>query len=107
MPRAASRFRILGSTTHYGKSDVSESHGHSRRGAVYSDDVPDQVEDAADQLEPHAAVAVEDAGDQVEPHAAAAIVDVFVYVVVLNLFIEYLPRCSVRPSPSPCLRPSC
>ena len=54
--------------------------------------MPDQVEDAADQLEPHAAVAVEDAGDQVEPHAAAAIVDVFVYVVVLNLFIEYLPQ---------------
>jgi len=54
--------------------------------------VPDQVEDAADQLEPYAAVTVEDAGDQVEPHAAAAIVDVFVYVVVLNLFIEYLPQ---------------
>jgi hypothetical protein len=27
-----------------------------------------------------------------EPHAAAAVVDVFVYVVVLNLFVEYLPR---------------
>jgi hypothetical protein len=27
----------------------------------------------------------------VEPHRAAAVVDVFVYVVVLNLFIEYLP----------------
>lgn len=84
--------RILGSTTHYGQSVTRESHGHSRRGAVYSDDVPDQVEDAADQLEPHAAVPAEDAGDQVEPHAAAAIVDVFVYVVVLNLFIEYLPQ---------------
>jgi len=30
---------------------------------------------------------VEDAADSVEPHAAAAIVDVFVYVVVLNLFV--------------------
>jgi hypothetical protein len=39
--------------------------------------VPDQVEDAADRL---------------EPRVAAAIVDVFVYVVVLNLFVEYLPR---------------
>jgi hypothetical protein len=27
-----------------------------------------------------------------EPHGAAAIVDVFVYVVVLNLFVEYLPQ---------------
>ena len=27
----------------------------------------------------------------VEPHLAAAVVDVFVYVVVLNLFVEYLP----------------
>ena len=27
-----------------------------------------------------------------EPDVAAAIVDVFVYVVVLNLFVEYLPR---------------
>ncbi len=60
--------------------------------AIYSDDVSDQVEDAADQLEPHAAVTVEDAAGQVEPHAAAAIVDVFVYVVVLNLFVEYLPQ---------------
>ena len=31
-------------------------------------------------------------GDQLQPHVAAAIVDVFVYVVVLNLFVEYLPR---------------
>jgi len=54
--------------------------------------VPDQVEDAADQLKPHAAVTAGDAGDRVEPHAAAAIVDIFVYVVVLNLFIEYLPQ---------------
>jgi hypothetical protein len=28
----------------------------------------------------------------VEPRVAAAIVDFFVYVVVLNLFVEYLPR---------------
>jgi hypothetical protein len=43
----------------------------------YSDHVPKQEEDTADRL---------------EPHAAAAVVDVFVYVVVLNLFVEYLPR---------------
>ncbi|MEW1955434.1 hypothetical protein [Terrabacter sp. NPDC080008] len=29
--------------------------------------------------------------DRLDPHRAAAIVDVFVYVVVLNLFVEYLP----------------
>ena len=52
----------------------------------------DQVEDAADRLEPRVATAVEDATDWVEPHAAAAIIDVFVYVVVLNLFVEYLPQ---------------
>ena len=33
----------------------------------------------------------EEGAEAVEPHLAAAIVDVFVYVVVLNLFIEYLP----------------
>jgi hypothetical protein len=27
-----------------------------------------------------------------EPHLAAAVVDVFVYAVVLNLFVEYLPQ---------------
>jgi membrane protein implicated in regulation of membrane protease activity len=32
----------------------------------------------------------EDAADGLEPHLAAAVVDVFVYVVVLNLFVEYL-----------------
>lgn len=32
------------------------------------------------------------ASGPVAPAAAAAIIDVFVYVVVLNLFIEYLPR---------------
>ena len=44
---------------------------------AYSDHVPDQDEDAANWL---------------EPHVAAAVVDVFVYVVVLNLFVEYLPQ---------------
>jgi len=34
----------------------------------------------------------EDAADRLEPHVTAAIVDVFVYVTVLNLFVEYLPR---------------
>ena len=33
-----------------------------------------------------------DAADSLEPHLAAAVVDVFVYVVVLNLFVEYLPQ---------------
>lgn len=33
----------------------------------------------------------EGGAEAVEPHLAAAIVDVFVYVVVLNLFVEYLP----------------
>jgi hypothetical protein len=33
----------------------------------------------------------DEGAEAVEPHLAAAIVDVFVYVVVLNLFIEYLP----------------
>jgi hypothetical protein len=28
----------------------------------------------------------------VEPRAAAAVIDVFVYVVVLNLFVEYFPQ---------------
>jgi len=44
---------------------------------AYRDHVPDQDEDA---------------GDRLEPHAAAAVVDVFVYVVVLNLFVEYFPQ---------------
>jgi hypothetical protein len=34
----------------------------------------------------------EDAADGFEPQLAAAVVDVFVYVVVLNLFVEYLPQ---------------
>lgn len=28
----------------------------------------------------------------VQPRAAAAVIDIFVYVVVLNLFVEYLPQ---------------
>ena len=44
---------------------------------VHRDQVPEQDEDA---------------GDRLEPHAAAAVVDVFVYVVVQNLFVEYLPE---------------
>ena len=66
--------------------------GTSQDKAIYSGDVPDQVEDAADQLQPHATVTAKDAAEQLEPHAAAAIVDIFVYVVVLNLFIEYVPQ---------------
>ena len=34
----------------------------------------------------------EEARAPLEPHLAAAVVDVFVYVVVLNLFVEYLPQ---------------
>ena len=34
----------------------------------------------------------EDAAAPVDPRVAAAVVDVFVYVVVLNLFVEYLPQ---------------
>jgi len=34
----------------------------------------------------------EDAPAPVDPRIAAAVVDVFVYVVVLNLFVEYLPQ---------------
>jgi len=49
----------------------------SGQAPAYSDHVSDQDEDAADRL---------------EPHLAAAVVDVFVYVVVLNLFVEYFPQ---------------
>jgi hypothetical protein len=45
--------------------------------AAYSDHVPGQAEDAADAL---------------TPRVAAGVVDVFVYVVVLNLFVQYVPR---------------
>ena len=34
----------------------------------------------------------EDAAEPVDPLVAAAVIDVFVYVVVLNLFVEYLPQ---------------
>ena len=44
---------------------------------AYIDHVLDQDDGAADRL---------------QPRIAAAIVDVFVYVVVLNLFVEYLPQ---------------
>ena len=54
--------------------------------------MPDQVEDAAERLEPPAADPVQDDAERLEPHLAAAVVDVFVYVVVLNLFVEYLPK---------------
>lgn len=44
---------------------------------AYIDHVLDQDDGAADRL---------------QPRIAAAVVDVFVYVVVLNLFVEYLPQ---------------
>jgi hypothetical protein len=50
---------------------------HHRSADPYSDHVPDQDQNIANRL---------------QPQAAAAIVDVFVYVVVLNLFVEYLPQ---------------
>jgi hypothetical protein len=59
--------------------------------AVYSDAVADQVEDTAGQLEPPTADPVQDDANRLEPRLAAAVVDVFVYVVVLNLFVQYLP----------------
>ena len=40
----------------------------------------------------HGADQDEDAADGLEPQLAAAVVDVFVYVVVLNLFVEYFPQ---------------
>ena len=41
---------------------------------------------------PHVATPEQDAVGELEPHRSAAIVDVFVYVVVLNLFVEYFPH---------------
>lgn len=38
-----------------------------------------------------AAEPLEQTQDRVDPHRAAAVVDVLVYVVVLNLFVQYLP----------------
>ncbi len=61
-------------------------------GVIYSDDVPDQGRDTAGWLEPHVAARAEDSAQRREPRLAAAVVDVFVYVVVLNLFVEYLPQ---------------
>ncbi len=44
-------------------------------------------------MEPAASLdPVGEADDRLEPHLAAAVVDVFVYVVVLNLFVQYLPK---------------
>ena len=40
----------------------------------------------------HGADQDEDAAEGLEPQLAAAVVDVFVYVVVLNLFVEYVPQ---------------
>ena len=34
----------------------------------------------------------DDAAVALEPHVAATVIDVFVYVVVLNLFVEYFPQ---------------
>jgi hypothetical protein len=34
----------------------------------------------------------EDASRPLDPRIAAAVIDVFVYVVVLNLFVEYVPN---------------
>jgi hypothetical protein len=53
------------------------SRGFPGKATVYIDHVSDHDEDTADRL---------------EPHVTAAVVDVFVYVVVLNLFVEYFPR---------------
>src|SRR5215470_16584892 len=63
----------------WGSSGLARADALSAPNTVtaYIDHVLDQDDGAADRL---------------EPHAAAAVVDVFVYVVVLNLFVEYLPR---------------
>ena len=57
--------------------EAAGNHRHLPTTIAYRDRVSDQDEDAAAPL---------------EPHLAAAVVDVFVYVVVLNLFVEYLPQ---------------
>ena len=54
--------------------------------------MPDQAEDAAGQLGPDGATPAQGTASELEPHLTAAIVDVFVYVVVLNLFVEYFPQ---------------
>ena len=48
-----------------------------------------------------------DAAPPVEPDVAAAVVDVFVYVVVLNLFVEYLPQIVTETFTISLLRPCC
>lgn len=53
----------------------------------YGDRMPAQDQDAAGGL---------------EPHVTAAIVDVFVYVTVLNLFVQYLPRVLSENFTPPC-----
>lgn len=46
-----------------------------------------------DEVEQHDEVAQVDAGARpLPPRVAAAVVDVLVYVVVLNLFVEYVPQ---------------
>lgn len=49
---------------------------HGAGPIAYCDHVPDRAEPA----------------DLLQPRMAAAIVDIFVYVVVLNLFVEYFPQ---------------
>jgi hypothetical protein len=56
-------------------------------GADRADPVPATIADGDPMSEQ-----VESLPQRVEPRLAAAIVDVFVYVVVLNLFVEYLPQ---------------
>ena len=55
-----------------------DSSGPAGTATADNDHTPHQDED-------------EDAADRLNPHVAAAVVDIFVYVVVLNLFVEYLP----------------
>ena len=54
--------------------------------------MPDQAEDPAGQMGPDAATPAQGAASELEPRLAAAVVDVFAYVVVLNLFVEYFPQ---------------
>ena len=62
----------------YGAHDsIDEDNTDLLTMTAYRNHVPDQGEDA---------------GDRLEPQVAAAVVDIFVYVVVLNLFVEYLPQ---------------
>ena len=67
----------------WGSSGLAWADALSAPSAVtaYIDHVPDQDDGAAGRL---------------QPRVAAAVVDVFVYVVVLNLFVEYLPPGNQR-----------